>query len=159
MKARASKFFGECARIRRNHANSNSKIGEKHRVAVLFDAENIPVSHLMDIFRYAKTFGTVVSVRVYAPMSIMEGPAFAKASKTCGFKAIVCNGAVWGKNSVDIRLVVDAMEFAQDAIYDDLVLVSSDADYRPPDIGAAQAQHMRPWYWLRRGKREIFQIV
>src|SRR5690606_10231643 len=104
----------------------------KSQIAVLVDYENVPTSPtkgLAKILARASSEGTIVLRRAYANWSRFSSH---KAQlRSDGFEMIEV-ASVNGKNGVDIKLVVDAMEiaFTKDHI-DTFIIVSGDSDFIP----------------------------
>lgn len=97
--------------------------GSTGAVAVLVDGENTAVGHEATILEVAKGLGTVRVRRVYGDAARLPGweaaPEFLFIHTRCG------------KNSADIRLVIDAMELACCDGLRRFVIASSDADFAP----------------------------
>lgn len=92
-------------------------------VAVLVDGENMAQSNADEILRRAEALGQLCSLRVYCDRANPNGwdadPRFQK----------IYLDKVSGKNSVDIRLVIDAMDIAHSGTVNAFVLVSTDSDF------------------------------
>lgn len=104
---------------------------QQTRVVVLIDAENALASKIGDILAEAEAIGQLVSARIYGPWGILGSEACLKAMESTILKPVVCKGCVGGKNSVDIRMVVDAMDALAADAADVFVVASGDSDFLP----------------------------
>jgi len=101
--------------------NMRTPIG-RNPVVVLVDGENLPAQHAPAVLARAATLGDPIVRRVYGNVTLIPGwdkiPEF----------AFIHTGS--GKNSADIKLVVDAMNLAQAGRAEQFLLVSADSDFR-----------------------------
>lgn len=106
---------------------------EQNRVAVFVDAENVALGQraLEKVMDAAASHGSVVSRRAYSKWT--DGTLrMQRAFNTFGFELVHVYHPVAGKNSADIQLVVDAMDFmAHRPEIGTFVLVAGDSDYSP----------------------------
>ncbi len=104
----------------------------KSNIALLVDYENVakPARENLDaILAQAEREGTVVLRRAYANWGRFE--SHKNQMRSAGFEMIDV-ASVHGKNSVDIKLVVDAMEIAYSKNHiDTFVIASGDSDFIP----------------------------
>lgn len=101
------------------------------RVALLYDAENMGSAAFPSALAAAEGIGDVRIARVYGGAESIGSKRWTKLVQLHGAQRILCGGYSTGKNSADIRLVVDAMDLlAQDAA-DDFIIASSDSDFAP----------------------------
>lgn len=131
IKANVSRAKGSIDRARRRASERKMPVRGFRRVAIFWDAENVPARHVSAIMKHAENWGRVTLRKLYGPLGLLANPSFAQVIWEYGFEEVVCNGARAGKNSVDINLVVDAMECAHAGLADDFVIVSGDSDYGP----------------------------
>lgn len=136
------KRSGVLSRFRRLGQSERSETGagerparagqpQQTRVVVLIDAENALASKIGDILAEAEAIGQLVSARIYGPWGILGSEACLKAMESTILKPVVCKGCVGGKNSVDIRMVVDAMDALAADAADVFVVASGDSDFLP----------------------------
>lgn len=106
---------------------------EQKRVAIFVDAENVALGQRMleQVMDAAASHGSVVSRRAYSKWT--DGTRrMQRAFHTFGFELVHVYHPVAGKNSADIQLVVDAMDFmAHRPEIGTFVLVAGDSDYSP----------------------------
>lgn len=79
----------------------------------------------------AQKLGDLVSARVYGPPSTLGSETCLKVLESTRLKPVVCKGCVNGKNSVDIRMVVDSMDLAMTDSVDVFAIASADSDFLP----------------------------
>lgn len=107
----------------------------KKRIAVFFDAENIPnwinsnecANLIADLIRQ----GTVVIRKAYGKW---DEPSLSKIQSPLhqmGFDMIHTYHSVSKKNSTDITIAIDAMESVQNNLVDVVVLATGDSDFSP----------------------------
>lgn len=101
------------------------------RVALLIDAENVPVTHFEQIMRRTDPIGTIAIRRVFGDFSHERLADWQNRAVAAGFSIAHEPTAGPGKNSTDIRLTVDAMEIAATDRVDSFCIVSSDRDFLP----------------------------
>lgn len=99
------------------------------KVAVFYDAENVSFKSYEVVAELAKATGHVVAMRVYGPVGLLAHQPWQNIAKNQSADMIVCNGSVSGKNSVDIRIAMDVMEFLATENCTDYFIVSNDSDY------------------------------
>lgn len=103
---------------------------EKH-VAVFIDADNAQYNKLDSIFEKANTYGRVVVKRAYGNWTKETLKNWSDCLKKYAIKQIQQADYVTGKNTTDIALIIDAVDFVNRENYDVFVLVSSDSDFTP----------------------------
>lgn len=99
------------------------------RVAIMVDGDNVSPAHAAWILQQGERLGQIVLARAYGDMTRDTGWHNAPA-----FHA-VHSGT--GKNTTDILIAIDAVEFALTDVFDVIVLASSVADF----IHLAQRLH------------------
>ena len=100
-------------------------------VAVFFDAENISANYAAQAAECATQLGQIRILRAYGGPNQIYTATWQHVSQTHGYDLVSCNGNARGKNSADIRIVVDAMDMLERALFDTLVVVSNDSDFTP----------------------------
>lgn len=103
----------------------------RQRVALLIDAENLPAYLLPRIMDEAAGLGTIVSARIYGPPSVIGTDLCLRAMETTDLKPVVCKGPAKRKNSVDIRMVIEAVDLVVEDAADWFAIASGDSDFLP----------------------------
>lgn len=101
------------------------------RIALLIDAENIPVSLFDQIMHAASPLGALTVRRVFGDFSHQRLADWQIRAVAEGFCVVHEPSAGAGKNSTDIRMTVDAMEIAATRHADQFCIASSDRDFLP----------------------------
>lgn len=113
------------------------------RVAVLADGENLSFECAEALMNRIKDLGTATILRAYCNRLNPNG-----WDKDHRFQVTYLE-TVSGKNSADIRLVIDAMDIAYSDLVDTFVLLSTDCDFAP------LAHRLRSvGYWVMGAGRE-----
>lgn len=99
-------------------------------VAVYYDGENVSAKAFDTAIDIASRLGMVRQVRVYAPLGCLAGESWQEVG-ACAAERVVCHGSAAGKNSVDIRIVIDVLNDLHAGRFSDFVVVSDDSDYTP----------------------------
>ncbi len=106
-------------------------MNEFEKIAVLIDADNTQLNKMADVFTEVSAYGRIVVKKAYGNF---KKPALSKwenSIKDLAIKAEQQFDYVSGKNTSDIRMVIDAMDMLHKELYDAFVLVSSDSDFTP----------------------------
>lgn len=121
----------ERRRMRQTGENKPRRAINKHAstVAVLVDLENMGTSCIEEIMHAARSMGVIATARAYGGVGLLSSKHFVSASKRWGIEPVICQAFSTGKNSADIRLVVDAMDLLARNTVDSFALASSDSDY------------------------------
>jgi uncharacterized LabA/DUF88 family protein len=99
------------------------------RLAVLFDAENIPSGNIKGMLEEIAKYGTPTFKRIYGDWT---------KPGVSGWKAVLLENAITpiqqysytkGKNSTDSALIIDAMDILYSGKVDGFCIVSSDSDF------------------------------
>ncbi len=101
------------------------------RLAVLFDAENIPVISVDGIFDELTTLGRAVVRRAYGDFGRLQTEAWSEACVRHDISERQCRGFARGKNAADLRLTIDAMDLIHGKTVDGFAVASSDTDFVP----------------------------
>jgi hypothetical protein len=108
------------------NSGASAPLRDRHRgVAVLVDGDNIPQTAADEIYRRAEALGPLVALRCFCERSNPNG-----WNNDHRFSVSYVDG-LSGKNSVDIRLVIAAIDLAHSGPVDAFVLVSGDNDFGP----------------------------
>ncbi len=109
---------------------ATSKAGERPRLAVLIDADNVGPSAVDALFRIVCRLGEPIIRRAYGtPQRFMGEGGWQLAQRTHGVVACPQVSNLQGKNAADIALVIDAMECLYTSPCEGICIVSSDSDY------------------------------
>lgn len=102
---------------------------DSQQVAVLIDFENVGLNSVQWLFDQISDVGRIIVKRAYADWS-----ASTKSREQLlelGIEPIHLFHAGSGKNSSDIRLVIDAVDLLHSSPVDTFVIVSADSDFVP----------------------------
>ena len=102
----------------------------KHpRIAILIDGDNASPDTISDVIKFVKKHGRPVVKRIYGDCSNKHMAKWFKPAREYSFRIIEVLANVKGKNSTDISLIIDAMDFLHSGSVDGFCIVSSDADF------------------------------
>ena len=99
------------------------------KLAVLIDADNVPYSHVKEMFEEIAKYGTPTFKRIYADWT---------KPTVSGWKNVLLENAITpiqqysystGKNATDSSLIIDAMDILYTGKVDGFCIVSSDSDF------------------------------
>lgn len=99
------------------------------RLAVLIDADNVPYSHVKEMFEEIAKYGIPTFKRIYADWT---------KPTVAGWKKVLLENAITpiqqysysvGKNSSDSAMIIDAMDILYTGKVDGFCIVSSDSDF------------------------------
>ncbi|MDD5363522.1 MAG: NYN domain-containing protein [Ignavibacteria bacterium] len=99
------------------------------KLAVLIDADNVPYSHVKEMFEEIAKYGTPTFKRIYADWT---------KPTVSGWKNVLLENAITpiqqysystGKNATDSALIIDAMDILYTGNVDGFCIVSSDSDF------------------------------
>ena len=103
--------------------------GREIRLAVLFDADNIPYHTVKDILEEVAKYGTPTFKRIYGDWT---------KPNVIGWKNVLLEHAIipvqqysytQGKNATDSAMIIDAMDILYSGKVDGFCIVSSDSDF------------------------------
>jgi len=110
-------------------------MNSENRVAIFVDAENltqwIKLDGLETLLEELSSIGTVVVRKAYARWTNMNVAAHQGTLNRLGFELIHTFHPVNGKNSADIQMAVDVMEYAGREDLQSIVLATGDSDFSP----------------------------
>ncbi len=110
-------------------------MNSEHRVAVFVDAENltqwIKLGGLETFLEDLSSIGTVVVRKAYARWTNTSVVAHQSTLNRLGFELIHTFHPVSGKNSADIQIAVDVMEYASRKDLQSIALATGDSDFSP----------------------------
>ena len=101
----------------------------EHKVAVLFDAENIASKSTPVILNEANALGSVIIRRIYGDWTAREMSSWKQMILDHSIQPIQQYRNVSGKNSSDSALIIDAMDLLYQGRVDAFCIVSSDSDF------------------------------
>ena len=104
----------------------------ERQIAVLIDFENVGLSSIQWLFDQVSDIGRITIKRAYADWADKRNKAAGEQLLQLGIEQIHRPPtAASGKNSSDIKLVIDAVELAYQSPIDTFVIASSDSDFAP----------------------------
>jgi uncharacterized protein (TIGR00288 family) len=104
----------------------------ERQIAVLIDFENVGLGSIQWLFDQVSDIGRITVKRAYADWADQRNKAAGDQLLQLGIEPIHRPpSAAAGKNSSDIRLVIDAVELAYQSPVDTFVIASSDSDFAP----------------------------
>ena len=102
------------------------------QIAVLIDFENVGLSSIQWLFDQVSDIGRITVKRAYADWADKRNKSAGEQLLQLGIEPIHRPpSAAAGKNSSDIRLVIDAVELSFQSPIDTFVIASSDSDFAP----------------------------
>lgn len=108
----------------------NTGTSLERQVAVLIDFENVGLNSIQWLFDQISDIGRITVKRAYTDWSTVKG----KRDQLLHLGIEPIHLFTWGasgKNSSDIRLVIDAVDLLYQSQIDTFVIVSSDSDFVP----------------------------
>lgn len=108
----------------------NGMTSAERQVAVLIDFENVGLGSMQWLFDRISDIGRITIKRAYADWSVARSTR--EQVLQLGIEPVhLFHMAASGKNSSDIRLVIDAIDLLYQSPIDTFVIVSSDSDFVP----------------------------
>lgn len=108
----------------------NGGLNAERQVAVLIDFENVGLSSIQWLFDQISDIGRITIKRAYTDWSVARSTR--EQVLQLGIEPVhLFHMAGSGKNSSDIRLVIDAIDLLYQSPIDTFVIVSSDSDFVP----------------------------
>lgn len=98
-------------------------------LAVLFDADNVPYSHIQEMLNEIAKYGVPTIKRIYGDWT---------KPNLAGWKAVLLENAITpiqqygyttGKNATDSAMIIDAMDILHSNKVDGFCIISSDSDF------------------------------
>lgn len=99
------------------------------KIGLFFDAENISAKFVDEIFNELAKVGEVILKRAYHNWSHPKTQSWQEKLQEFAIDPIQIFPNLSGKNAVDIKLTVDAINLTYTNSIDTIVLVSSDSDF------------------------------
>lgn len=103
-------------------------IKRKSRIAILIDADNVPIESVASLLDQVSEHGVITIIRAYGNWSTHNKSWKSVLTKN-GIVPIHLYVSVPGKNSADILMVIDAMDIMHYKQADSICLASSDSDF------------------------------
>ena len=110
---------------------NNGGHGIERQVAVLIDVENVGLGSIQWLFDQISDYGRVTIKRAYGDWSSVTRAARNQMVELGIEPVHLFHVTASGKNSSDIRLVIDAVDLLYQSPIDIFVIVSSDSDFVP----------------------------
>ncbi|HEY9115848.1 MAG TPA: NYN domain-containing protein [Bacteroidales bacterium] len=99
------------------------------KLAVLIDADNVPYSHVKEMFEEIAKYGTPTFKRIYADWTKPTVSGWKKVLLENAITPIQQYSYSTGKNASDSALIIDAMDILYTGKVDGFCIVSSDSDF------------------------------
>ncbi len=99
------------------------------RLAVLIDADNVPVRSIKAIMEEIAIYGTPTIKRIYGDFTKPELSSWRSEMLEVGIVPIQHFGYTVGKNSTDTAMIIDAMDILYGESVGGFCIVSSDSDF------------------------------
>lgn len=99
------------------------------KFAVLIDADNVPYSHVKEMFQEIAKYGTPTFKRIYADWTKPTVSGWKKVLLENAIQPIQQYSYTTGKNASDSALIIDAMDILYTGKVDGFCIVSSDSDF------------------------------
>ena len=100
-------------------------------LAVLIDADNIPVSYVKVMFEEIAKYGTPTFKRIYADWTKPQVTRWKSALLENGITPVQQYSYTTGKNATDSAMIIDAMDVLYSGKVEGFCIVSSDSDFTP----------------------------
>lgn len=114
-----------------NLISIQSGVGKKSVVALLIDGENTSARQIEKILAEAEKLGEVKKRYVYGDWGRPEPALWKEVEFKNALELLQCNPTSLHKNSLDIKLVVDAMDLFYNHQIKHFCIASSDSDFAP----------------------------
>lgn len=99
------------------------------RLAVLIDADNVPYSHVKEMFEEIAKYGIPTFKRIYADWTKPTVSGWKKMLLENAITPVQQYSYSTGKNSSDSAMIIDAMDILYTGKVDGFCIVSSDSDF------------------------------
>jgi uncharacterized LabA/DUF88 family protein len=99
------------------------------KLAVLFDADNVPSSHVQEMLNEIAKYGVPTIKRIYGDWTSPNIGGWKQSLLENAVTPIQQYSYTTGKNSTDSAMIIDAMDILYSGQCDGFVLVSSDSDF------------------------------
>ncbi|MEI6948986.1 NYN domain-containing protein [Paraflavisolibacter sp. H34] len=99
------------------------------RLAVLIDADNVPLSNIKEMFEEIAKYGTPTFKRSYTDWTKPAAASWKKVMNENAITPIQQFSYTSGKNATDSAMIIDAMDILYTGKVDGFCIVSSDSDF------------------------------
>jgi len=99
------------------------------RLAVLFDADNVPYSNVKGMLAEIAKYGTPTFKRIYADWTKPTVSGWKTVLLESGITPVQQYSYTTGKNATDSAMIIDAMDILYTGRVDGFCIVSSDSDF------------------------------
>lgn len=99
------------------------------RLAVLFDADNVPYSNVRGMLAEIAKYGTPTFKRIYGDWTKPTVAGWKTVLLENGITPIQQYSYTTGKNATDSAMIIDAMDILYTGRVDGFCIVSSDSDF------------------------------
>ncbi len=101
-----------------------------NRIALLIDAENVPVTRMPAVIKEMAKYGTAITSRFYADVKAV-GEDWRRISSEFAIRPVHQYNVAYGKNAADMAMSLDALEIMNEGLVNMFILVTSDSDFTP----------------------------
>lgn len=99
------------------------------KLAVLFDADNVPSSHVQEMLNEIAKYGIPTIKRIYGDWTKPNLASWKAVLLENAITPIQQYGYTTGKNSTDSAMIIDAMDILHSDKVDGFCIISSDSDF------------------------------
>jgi uncharacterized LabA/DUF88 family protein len=99
------------------------------KLAVLIDADNVPYSHVNEMFEEIAKYGTPTFKRIYGDWTKPTVSGWKKVLLENAITPVQQYSYTTGKNATDSALIIEAMDILYSGKVDGFCIVSSDSDF------------------------------
>ncbi len=101
-----------------------------NRIALLIDAENVPVTRMKAVIKEMAKYGTAITSRFYADIKKI-GEDWQRISAEFAIRPVHQYNVAAKKNAADMAMSLDALEIMNEGLVNMFILVTSDSDFTP----------------------------
>lgn len=102
---------------------------QPERYALFIDADNVSYRCIERVFAELQRQGVIMQAKAYTNFRRPQGKHWRERAKHFGIETIQIDDIARKKNSADIALTIDVMDFMQSPSCRNVVIVSSDSDF------------------------------
>ena len=102
----------------------------QNRIALLIDAENVPVNRMESVIKEMAKYGTAITSRFYADIKAISDD-WRRISSEFAIRPIHQYNVAVKKNAADMAMSLDALEIMNQGLVNMFILVTSDSDFTP----------------------------
>ncbi len=101
-----------------------------NRIALLIDAENVPVNRMAAVIKEMAKYGTAITSRFYADIKAI-GDDWRRISSEFAIRPVHQYNVAVKKNAADMAMSLDALEIMNEGLVNMFIIVTSDSDFTP----------------------------